>query len=54
LLGVDGGTDIKRSLLVGIYKRIGKEQLQPDNDHTSKLIAVDNSVAGFQKPVLTD
>jgi len=53
LLGVDGGSDIKHSLLVGIYKRIGKEQLQPDSDHTSKLIAVDNSVTGLQKPVLT-
>jgi len=50
-LGVDGGADIKRSLLVGIYKRISKEQLQPHSDHTSKLIAVDNTVAGV-KPVL--
>jgi len=38
---------------VGIYKRISKEQLQPDKDHTSKLIAVDNSIAGLNKPVFT-
>jgi len=51
LLGVDGGTDIKRSLLVGIYKRISRDQLQPDSDHTAKLIAVDSSISGI-KPVL--
>ena len=50
-LGVDGGSDIKRSLLVGIYKRIAKEPLQPNDDHTSKVIAVDNSVTGLHKPV---
>jgi len=51
LLGVDGGVDIKRSLLVGIYKHISQEQLQPDADHTSKLVAVDNSITGLHKPV---
>ena len=53
LLGVDGGADIKTSVLVGIYKRISKDQLQPEIDHTSKLIAVDNSIIGIHKPVLT-
>ena len=53
ILGVDGGADINRSMLVGIYKRISKEQLQPNSDHTSKLVAVDNSIAGPQKPVPT-
>jgi len=48
VLGVDGGVDIKQSLLVGIYKRISRVQLQPDHDHTSKLIAVDNSIAGLK------
>jgi len=38
-------------LLVGIYKRISKEQLQPGSDHTSKLVAADNSIAGV-KPVI--
>jgi len=50
-LGVDGGSDIKRSLLVGIYKRIAIEPLRPNDDHTSRIIAVDNSVTGLHKPV---
>jgi len=52
LLGVDGGSDIKRSLLLGIYKRIAKEPLRPNDDHTLKIIAVDNSVTGLHKPVI--
>lgn len=50
LLGIDGGDDINRELLVGIYERTSKTPFKPAADHVTQVMKVEQMIVG-KKPV---
>lgn len=50
LTGVDGGEDIPRETLVGIYERIRNRELDTNEDHVSQVQKVEKLITG-KKPV---
>jgi len=50
LIGIDGGDDINRDFLVGIYDRTSKTPFKPAADHVSQVMKVEQMIVG-KKPV---
>ncbi|KAM9758061.1 IQ motif and SEC7 domain-containing protein 1 isoform 2-T2 [Menidia menidia] len=50
LRGVDDGEDIPREMLVGIYERIRKRELNTNEDHVSQVQKVEKLIVG-KKPI---
>ncbi|XP_060163257.1 IQ motif and SEC7 domain-containing protein 1 isoform X9 [Globicephala melas] len=50
LRGVDDGEDIPREMLIGIYERIRKRELETNEDHVSQVQKVEKLIVG-KKPI---
>jgi len=50
LTGIDGGDDINRDILVGIYDRTSRTPFKPAADHVTQVMKVEQMIVG-KKPV---
>jgi len=50
--GIDGGDDISREMLVGIYDRTSQTPFKPAADHVTQVMKVEQMIVG-KKPVST-
>jgi len=50
LTGIDGGEDINRDILVGIYDRTSRTPFKPAADHVTQVMKVEQMIVG-KKPV---
>lgn len=50
--GIDGGDDINRDILVGIYDRTSRTPFKPAADHVTQVMKVEQMIVG-KKPVST-
>jgi len=48
--GIDGGDDISREMLVGIYDRMSQTPFKPAADHVTQVMKVEQMIVG-KKPV---
>jgi len=48
--GIDGGEDINRDILVGIYDRTSRTPFKPAADHVTQVMKVEQMIVG-KKPV---
>ena len=48
--GIDGGEDVKRDILVGIYDRTSRTPFKPAADHVTQVMKVEQMIVG-KKPV---
>ena len=49
-VGIDGGNDIDRDLLAGIYERTSAVPFKPAADHVTQVMKVEQMIIG-KKPV---
>lgn len=50
LIGIDGGDDVSRDILVGIYDRTSTTPFKPAADHVTQVMKVEQMIVG-KKPV---
>jgi len=50
LIGIDGGDDVSRDILVGIYDRTTRTPFKPASDHVTQVMKVEQMIVG-KKPV---
>jgi len=50
LIGIDGGEDVNREILVGIYDRTSRTPFKPAADHVTQVMKVEQMIVG-KKPV---
>jgi len=48
--GIDGGEDVSRDILIGIYDRTSRTPFKPAADHVTQVMKVEQMIVG-KKPV---